>query len=232
MPGVIVRDLTEDKQLGELIHGNELLVEMDPRYPRTKQYRAREHTLDNILSALTLRCTLPNRHAFPAAITNSCDLFVGYLMLDALIGNTDRHHENWAILIHRGGGEGNAELASSYDHASSLGRELTDAEREGRLCTRDRGYSVQAYACRARSALFRDPSSAKPLSTLEAFQEAAMRRRDAAGLWLERLREVPIASMHDIVARVPDEMMSEAARACSLRILDCNRDRLLATELV
>jgi hypothetical protein len=25
------------------------------------------------------------------------DAFVGYLVFDALIGNTDRHHENWGI---------------------------------------------------------------------------------------------------------------------------------------
>jgi hypothetical protein len=50
-------------------------------------------------------------------------LFPGYLMLDALIGNTDRHHENWGARVLAGLGNGRrmAVLAPTYDHASSEG---------------------------------------------------------------------------------------------------------------
>ena len=58
------------------------------------------------------------------------DMFVGYLMLDALIGNTDRHHENWGIMTGRGRPQ---VLAPTYDHASSLGRELSDQKRQARM---------------------------------------------------------------------------------------------------
>ena len=32
-------------------------------------------------------------------IVSALDVFVGYLLLDAWIGNTDRHHENWGFVL-------------------------------------------------------------------------------------------------------------------------------------
>lgn len=43
------------------------------------------------------------------------DCFAGLLVFDALVGNTDRHHENWAIV------EDTGLLAPSFDHGASLG---------------------------------------------------------------------------------------------------------------
>ncbi|MEG3898961.1 MULTISPECIES: hypothetical protein [unclassified Microcoleus] len=46
-------------------------------------------------------------------------------MLDAWIGNTDRHHENWGFVEVRASKTPQviAHLAPTYDYASSLGRE-------------------------------------------------------------------------------------------------------------
>ena len=62
-------------------------------------------------------------------VASASDLFAGYLMLDALIGNTDRHHENWAII--QAGRQ--YCLAPTFDHASCLGFNLSDAERIDRM---------------------------------------------------------------------------------------------------
>ena len=83
-------------------------------------------------------------------------------MLDALIGNTDRHHENWGILVRRGRGVLLGEVAPSFDHASSLGRELRDI---GPGRTRQRmlkEHLIGAYSERARGA------RPEPLGTREA----------------------------------------------------------------
>ena len=50
-----------------------------------------------------------------------------YAILDGLIGNTDRHHENWMFFYHPE--LRSYRLAPSYDHGSSLGRELQDESR-------------------------------------------------------------------------------------------------------
>ena len=52
-----------------------------------------------------------------------------YLLLDAVIGNVDRHHENWGILGKDVDGSVKGRLAPTFDHASSLGRELLDTGR-------------------------------------------------------------------------------------------------------
>jgi hypothetical protein len=54
-------------------------------------------------------------------------------MLDALIGNTDRHHENWGLVLQGTSDHQDLRLAPTFDHASSLGRNETDERREARL---------------------------------------------------------------------------------------------------
>lgn len=98
IPGAMVRDL-EVTTPGALVHGNELLIELDSSYPMAQQYHTSKHTLDNIFAALSRPAIgLPDGFDVPVTIRAAEDLFVGYLLLDALIGNADRHHENWALI--------------------------------------------------------------------------------------------------------------------------------------
>ena len=80
-----------------LVHGNEILEFLDPAYPRQQQYRAAEHTVGAVMSALErLRVGLPLTPVpLPSGVNDAFDVFLGYLLLDAWIGNTDRQHENW-----------------------------------------------------------------------------------------------------------------------------------------
>src|SRR5690606_28493487 len=106
-----------------LIHGNELLLKRDPEYPADRCYGVLKHTLPAIMEVLQGCSPSPTRNALDGG-HDAFDSFVGYLMLDALIGNTDRHHENWGVVSTRTSAGHALALAPSYDHASSLGREL------------------------------------------------------------------------------------------------------------
>lgn len=44
---------------------------------------------------------LPPDWTAPEGIETAQDLFIGYILLDALIGNGDRHHENWGFVTSR-----------------------------------------------------------------------------------------------------------------------------------
>jgi len=79
---------------------------------------------------------------------------VGYLMLDTLIGNQDRHDENWGFVLCLDRSR-RVTLAPTFDHASSLGRNESEKNRMRRLETKDRGDSVEAYAARTRSVFSR-----------------------------------------------------------------------------
>ncbi|MDE0101441.1 MAG: HipA domain-containing protein [Bryobacterales bacterium] len=76
-----------------LIHGNELLRARIKGYDTDKKYGQSDHTLDNIWHVL---------EGLPWGATESVrakEQFAEYLVLDALVGNTDRHHENWGIVL-------------------------------------------------------------------------------------------------------------------------------------
>ena len=75
-----------------LVHGNEILALRVTGYDKGKTFSQADHTLENIESAIR-GLFGPNRA--DAILTE----LAGYMVLDALIGNTDRHHENWGLLI-------------------------------------------------------------------------------------------------------------------------------------
>jgi len=223
--GIVTRDIVAECEAEALIHGNSLLVEVDPEYPSGDFYHVANHTIDRIFSVFAARCVgLPPGTEARTELADGRDLFTGYLLFDAWIGNTDRHHENWAVLkfaVDR------FVLAPSYDHASSLGHNLQDSERADRLVSKDRNRTVEAYAAKARSALFRSEADKKPASTDEAFALATVSCRKAGRYWLNRLREISDDAATDIVNRVPDGLLSPHGKRFAVQLLRANRARLL-----
>jgi hypothetical protein len=211
-----------------LVHGNELLQERHPAYPAHARYEdeASAHTLSAVLGVLAQPFVHPPSAGVPALAT-AADWLVGYLMLDALIGNTDRHHENWGVLVWLDRSERFAALAPSYDHASSLGRELRDTRRTTLLGGKGPRHSVAAYAKRARSALYRSPADAHPMSTLDACREVMKERPSAGQHWLERIEALDDDILNRIVDRVPQDRMSDLSRAFAVALMVENRRSLL-----
>lgn len=202
---------------GRLILGNELTNRVGGReLVGARVYRQKEHTVSRVLAALALYLRPNYQEAWFT--------FVGYLLFDAWIGNTDRHHENWGLIIDR---DRRLTLAPTFDHASSLGRELTDQIRAERLNTKDRRFAVEAFAERARSALFADEGDAKPLTPLDAFALAARSHREAGFHWLRALSSVTDAQINAIFQRFPRSFMSMEAHDFALKLLEANRHRLL-----
>jgi hypothetical protein len=244
--GALVQDLRPDRQRMSLLHGNELLLEYDPVYPSQGGYRVSAHTVSRVAQVLSEhRVELPQSQMLPrplpTGVEDALALFVGYLLLDAIIGNTDRHHENWAVIASRDAASATRaphvhahaarvlQLAPTYDHASSLGRELPDAKRIGRL----RGVGVRgvkAYAKRTRSALYGADGDVKPLSPLAAFREAGKQRPTARDAWLQRCQDVGVDALVAPLARVPAALASEPALAFASALIRYNVEALFAHE--
>jgi len=227
--GIITPRLTSDAE--RLVHGNELLIELDPAYGTQSQaYRTPLHTVPAVLEALTTHgVDTPAGWTPPVGVEGCLDVFAGYLLLDALIGNTDRHHENWAVIEREGeiGESPERYLAPTFDHASSLGRNEPESKVLKRLATKDKGYSVEAYAGRARSAFYKRADDDQPLTTMEAFSEVARRRSAGAAEWCMRLRDLDDVTIARIVEAVPSELMSLPMKEFVERIIIHNRDQLL-----
>lgn len=225
--GVITPTIVPER--GRLILGNELLASFIKDYDRNQRVRARQHTVRRVI-AITSSATIKSPIGWdaPKVIESGADVLVGYLMLDVLVSNQDRHHENWGLIYVPGTG---VALAPTFDHASSLGRNETDQARLERLVTKDAGRSVEAYVRRAKTPLYQTPSSARALTTLEAFDEAAKIRPKAAEYWLDKLSNVRQETYTNIFGKVPNELISDTARRFGLKMLEVNTNRLLNREI-
>lgn len=210
---------------GRLILANELIVRTDDNYDHTVRYRASGHTVSKAIAVLSLNAVkLPLNWQPPLQLSKPSEVFVGYLMLDALVSNQDRHHENWGMIINT---DSSITMAPTFDHASSLGRNETDERRHAMLNTNDSGRTVQAYVKKAKSALYRNDSDSSPLSTIDAFLEAARFRPAAARYWVQKLTSIPVQNFRTVLDRLPDSEISHSARDFAYKMIESNRERIV-----
>jgi hypothetical protein len=193
--------------------GNELLVGHDSGYANAHDRADPRYTLEAVMGAL--ETVEPGELSIPLA--RASDWFAGYLLLDAWIGNTDRHHQNWGALTH---GERQPTLAPSFDHASSLGFLLSDQEREERLdLPTDHPRSPESWAEKART-----PFAGRPSPLMVARAALKIVGEDVEAYWLQRLEHASQGA-DGLIASLPDNRMSPVARAFALRLLRHNHTR-------
>lgn len=210
-----------------LLHGNELLVGYT-KHPIGGFYKVRDYSVRLVckLIASGQLQVFPPKGVFSCAgveVLSAVDYFVGYLMLDALVANQDRHQENWGMVVSP---SKKIFLAPTYDHAAGLGRNETDKKREDILLTKDKGMQIQAYAKRARSPFYASENDKKPISTLDAFLESAKLHPLAGQFWKSKLMEVPDSCFEEIIYSVPVGLMSEVSKDFSLKLLLENKMRI------
>lgn len=196
-----------------LVHGNEVLARTMP-YDPDKRFGQSGHTLHQIFRALQ---TVFTEEEAAAAIRQ----FAEYIVIDALIGNTDRHHQNWGLLVKRTPSGLCGCLAPTFDHASSLGRELGDAKRAGRL----RDGTVGLYSEKGRGAIFWSESGRYGPSPISLLHRAAGERPELFRAPIARVRRHR-HRFGDLVRRVPDDWMSECAKDFAAALMAYNSARI------
>lgn len=149
------------------------------------------------------------------SLGGAVDWFAGFLVLDALVGNTDRHQQNWGLIESVGG----RRLAPSYDHASCLGFLLDDRQRKERLETRDGNRIPLAYAAKARS-----PFEGSPHPVEMAVRLLAAVRPVARNHWERAVEALP--DIDPILARVPSQCMTEPSRSFARGLFAANHQVL------
>lgn len=224
--GIITQNFLGENE--ESSAGNIVLSRLDADYPKEEK-KSKKHTIENIIAAFESLAVQPTKEAAPPEITTAKQIFLGYLMLDAWIGNTDRHHENWATVRRVEDGVLTDRLAPTHDHAASLGCILLDNEKREKLTTRDKNRTVETYAAspKARSAIFENETDTKPLPLIEAFRAASAHNPQASKIWLKKLENVTIEAVREVFERIPEERISEVSKEFSIRMLEINRQRLL-----
>lgn len=208
--GTICRSVLEAGQ--DLVHGNALLagrgISVTKRNPDS-------YTLEAIHGALE-DCRSP---AGTLGGGSAWRVFVGYLVLDALIGNTDRHEENWAAIVSDSG----SVLAPTFDHASSLGFLLSDREKRARLASKNCAYTPEAFADRAKTWF-----AGKPHPIAAAMEARSLDGGGAFDYWLNQSRQID-----DLVGpiwAIPEHRMSGTDRTFAERVMRRNWVRLTSCD--
>lgn len=195
----------------ELIHGNQIMAGAHPDYDRTVTFGQNEHTVKAIWSAID------SVFSNPAGAESNRRKMAGQLVLDALVANVDRHHENWGILRKRVGRRWQGFLSPSFDHASSLGRELLD-ERRKRILSENR---VADYVRGGHGAVFWEATKKGP-APLSLLEKAAKWHPDDFRSALEEAAKVTPEAIHEVILPVPEHWMSSQARDFAFAIMCYN----------
>lgn len=212
--GCLSRDL---KPRGwEIQPGSALLSGLIDGYESHQKGR-RGHSLANVRTVLS--GIGPPPQAKGTVSESAFDFFVGYLVLDALVANRDRHDDNWSILRPDSGDDC---LCGSYDHASSLGFNLLDHERVRRL----RDGTLPNWAARGTAVKFEHDPNAGPASLVEHARRAlTMCSARAAAHWLTMASAVTREVVAQVFASLPD--VSDPVTNFGTALVIHNRERLL-----
>jgi HipA-like C-terminal domain len=202
-----------------LVHGNEVLAGMIIGYDRNKRLHQQDHTLDNIV--LAFQKFLGRHHELGTGILQQ---LAEYFVLDALIGNTDRHHENWGIVFNVEGTTASASLkaAPSFDHASSLGRELPDTKR---LQILEQG-RIDSYVRGGRGGIYIRNSDKKGANPLELVQYALQKYPELFRQALVKVAGAEVEMLCSLVDAVPSSRMTAAGRQFAKEFLRCTHQKL------
>lgn len=204
-----------DREAGQnLIHGNELLAGAVIGYDRNKKMNQSDHTLDNIYQ--TIMKIFPHQ----AVYTKVLQQLASYIVLDAIIGNTDRHHENWGLMLSVKKADDKSvkmliSVAPTFDHASSLGRELRD-DRRAQILQNKR---IPHYVRAGRGGIYADSKSPHGANPLRLVGFGARQFPQFFELALQRVSQLNEERVKSIIQRVPANRMSDKAREFAFAML-------------
>jgi hypothetical protein len=197
----------------ELTHGNELLGGRVAGYAQMRTGEVAGYTVATCMAALDGFDVTPGADAPDGA--DARFLFAGYLVLDALVANTDRHHENWGVVQTLGRPP---YLAPTFDHASSLGFQEPQ-DRKQRLLDID---SAARWTTRAKTKF-----EGKPHPIGVAAQALGHLPRPHVAQWRERVASLGLDWWRVTLGRIPDELMSQVDRKFAYQIVRLNQEALL-----
>jgi hypothetical protein len=171
------------------------------------------YSVENVLTSLAQNeVGCPQNWAGITGIARATDLFVGYLILDAVCTGVDRHPNNWEVML----GDGRLDLVPSFDHGSSLGGNLSESTRVT-IAASDFDPNLM------KSAFWNNAGRVNPI---QAFEIAANLYPDAAQIWLGRLIQIDLDRIEAIFDRIPVERIRPLAAKFAQDLLESNRDRI------
>ena len=206
----------------QFFHGWEVLQHVVDGYDTALRFGQRDHNVKNITTALAELMGVESMNPMPLW-DNAMEDAASYALLDGIIGNTDRHHENWMIAWVHDQGDMRIEIMPSFDHASSLGRELTD-DRRRQILESD---GVLRYVQRGRGGVYVDDRHQRAPSPLRLARLLCRWRPGFTRRTLDRIDGLSELDILAAVQRVPPEFMSDTAKEFAYQVVLTSRRVLL-----
>ena len=213
IPGTLSIDLSQPND-EERFPIEELLQQTLDKYNYASDYQ-----VDKVIQALSDNdIGLPPNFPAPEGIKSGADMLVGILMMDATVGNRDRHDRNLDIVQQT---NGHFYLSPVFDQGYSLGaaedndlRSWIDPQQYNQY----HNFSSFSY-------------KGEDISGLEAFKQAAQIRPSAAKIWLNELQKVDVRQIEQIFEQVPGDRITPDAKYFALELVKYNRSQLLNLSL-
>ncbi|HEY9792723.1 MAG TPA: hypothetical protein V6D22_20140 [Candidatus Obscuribacterales bacterium] len=210
-----------------LVVGNELVgIPQLPQIRDRRKLAKTNHTLPRVINQIRPSFVdIPlNADIRCHQIQRGIDVFVGFLMFDALVAHIDRHETNWGLVKRWNALERKVtyHLAPNYDLASCLGHELFEEKRKSLT---DDETELAKYLSNARGKIF--DLDGKPMPPIEMFNEAQQLYPDAGQYWLGKLQGLTSDDVDALLGKIPIELASIHARQLAKMIILRNRDQLL-----
>lgn len=194
-----------------LSEGADLISELDYTYDRHKLEGEREAYTYSLLNQIFDKYGILSK-------------LYEMIVFDTLIGNTDRHQDNFGLI--RKVGTQEVRFAPLYDNASSLGRELTQ-DRVTKMLKDSQMLRAYVENNKARSCIrWGSKSNLNKISLIDFFKEVH-RISPEILVYAEKVCLLTDDKISWLVSQIPSEVMGDSHKELVQRILSRRRDLIL-----
>ena len=147
--------------------------------------------------------------------------FLKIMVFDALVGETDRHEENWGISYNNG----KYQISPLYDNGCNLLREYKDKNKiieNWENGKRD----FNAYINRSKTLIYNSKNN-KKYTHFELIKQLYKQYKKEIKKEIENLNKITNKEFEKIVRRIPNEFMSDMQKTYIIKYLILRKEKLL-----
>lgn len=146
--------------------------------------------------------------------------FVKIMIFDALVGEQDRHEENWGIE----GLENNYKISPLYDNGCNLLKEFKDENLANQYYNNQKDFN--AYINRSKTIIYKEDNKSK-YKHFELIKYLYENYSDLVKNEIDNLNKLSNKNIEEIVNKVPDDLLTRKHKEFIIIYLKRRRDILL-----